>query len=253
MTQEPLIDRVALVTGGSRGIGRGIALTLAARGASVVVTYQNSRDAASALVQEISAMGRRSLAMQSDVADLDSNREILSRLQGEFGRLDILVNNAGLFPPTQQIADVPPDCWQRVMQVNFFGCLYASQAAIPIMRSQGCGCIINISSATAKRLPVNHAAYVTSKAALEALVVIMAKEEGAHGIRVNAVRPGITDTDMVSDFIKTPQAQTMIGSLTLGRIGQPKDIAAMVAFLASDEASWVTGQILGVDGGGPTV
>lgn len=246
-----LEGRVALVTGGSRGIGRGIALTLARQGADIAVNYARADEAAAEVVAQIEKLGRKSIAIKADVSDSEQAHSMAAQALDALGRLDILVANAGTSSQRHTIADSPPEEWAQVFGVNFYGCLYPSQAVLPTMRDEGSGCIIHISSAVVKRLPTIGAPYAVSKAALEALTVIMSKEEARRGIRVNCVRPGVVGTDMVAGYVQEPKIKAMIDSLALGRIGTPEDIAGMVAYLCGDDAGWITGQIISVDGGGP--
>ena len=245
-----LKDKVAVVTGASKGIGASIARHLAAEGAAVVVNYAASKKDADRVVAEVARDGGRALAVQADVAKQRDVERLFDETQKAFGRLDILVNNAGLyeFAPLEAITEAHV---RKLFDVNILGVLFASQAAARYFDAAG-GSIINISSvATSQTLP-STVVYTASKAAVEAITQTLAKELGPRNIRVNAITPGGVETEGVhaaglvdNDFAKQLQAQTPLGA----RIGQPQDIAPVAVFLASSDAAWITGEILRVAGG----
>jgi 3-oxoacyl-[acyl-carrier protein] reductase len=242
-----LAGKVALVTGASRGIGAAIAKRLAAEGASVVVNYSRSADAADAVVREIEAAGGQAMAAQADVADPAAVRRLFATTLERWGRLDILVNNAGVaeFRPLAAITEAH---YARQFDVNVRGVLFATQEAARVMGEAG-GRIVNITSGAAKAAPPNTSVYSATKAAVETMTRSHAAELGPRRITVNAVAPGLTVTDMLTQNIPAEAQQAMVKSTALGRLGTPEDIAAVVAFLVSDDGSWVTGQIIGANGG----
>jgi 3-oxoacyl-[acyl-carrier protein] reductase len=251
---RPKPDGVALVTGASRGIGRAIARALAEAGYRIALSYRDREREARALTEEIAAGGGEARAFRGDVG-VRENADALVRatLEG-FGRLDVLVNNAGVHLPGVRLADVPADAWDRILRVNLSGPFYLILAALPAMRAQGAGHIVNVSSNVTQRFPVASGPYTVSKAGLEALTRILAKEEGARGIRVNAVAPGPIETDMLAESLAVmgpERARAFVDSVPLGRKGRPEEIAAVVRFLVSDAASYLTGQVIYVNGGGP--
>jgi 3-oxoacyl-[acyl-carrier protein] reductase len=248
-TKSKLGGRVAIVTGASKGIGAGIAKQLAAEGASVVVNYASSREGADRVVAEITQHGGTAKALQADLA----NKADLERLFGEaikeFGRIDILVNNAGVyeFLPLDEVTE---EHFHRQFNVNVLGLILATQQAARHFGPGG-GSIVNIGSVAGTSAPPTASVYSASKAAVNAVTRSLASELGPRGIRVNAVNPGMVETEGVhaagfaeSDFRKSVESQT-----PLGRIGQPEDIAPLVAFLASPDASWISGETYHVSGG----
>lgn len=246
---KKLEGKVALVTGASKGIGAGIAKDLAAEGAKVVVNYASSREGADRVVAEIVAAGGEAVAVQADVsneADLD---RLFADTMTAYGRLDVLVNNAGTYTwmPLEQIDTA---AFHRMFDLNVLGLLLASQKAAAAFGEAG-GSIINISSGITKLNPATGTVYAATKAAVDTISRSLAKELGPRGIRVNSLSPGMVETEgahaagfIGSDFEKGAIAQT-----PLGRIGQPDDIASVATFLASEDAKWVTGQVLQVSGG----
>jgi 3-oxoacyl-[acyl-carrier protein] reductase len=240
-----LQGKVALVTGGSRGIGAAIARGLAREGAAVAVTYVSSPDKAAQVVREIEAAGGRGLAILGDSADPQAVASAVERTVQVFGRLDILVNNAGIFPygPVESVTLEELD---RTLAIHVRAAFLASQSAIRHMGSGGR--IISIGSGLAERVPMPGVAlYAMSKAALSGMTKGLARDLGARGITVNVVHPGSTDTDM--NPADGPGADEQRRQSALGRYGEPSDVAAMVAFLAGDGGRFVTGASLSVDGG----
>ncbi|WP_446216252.1 3-oxoacyl-ACP reductase family protein [Micromonospora sp. IBHARD004] len=240
-----LDGKVALVTGGSRGIGAGIALRLATEGADVALTYQRDDDRAASMVKQIEALGRRVLAVRADSADPDAVRAAVDRTVEELGRLDILVNNAAVFlvGPVEQLG---PDELERTLAVNVRAPYVAAQAAARHMTAGGR--IINIGSNVARRAPFpGLALYSMSKTALVGLTKGLGRELGPRGITVNLVNPGPTDTD--ANPADGPNAAAISGLTALGRYAVPAEIAGMVAHLAGVDGGYVTGASIDVDGG----
>ncbi|RYG38119.1 glucose 1-dehydrogenase [bacterium] len=244
-----LEGKVALVTGASKGIGAGIAKSLAADGAKVVVNFASSREGADRVVSEIVAAGGEAVAVHADVsseADLD---RLFAETKSAYGRLDFLVNNAGIFS-FGALADIEKVAFNRMFDINVLGLLLASQKAAAAFDERG-GSILNISSGVVKQNPAMGSVYTASKAAVDAISATLAKELGPRGIRVNSLSPGMVETEGVhtAGFLGTDFERGMIAQTPLGRIGQPDDISTVAAFLASDDAKWVTGQVLQVNGG----
>ena len=248
------IDRVAIVTGGSRGIGRAIALALAAEDCDVVLSYVNDQDAAAEVVSAIEARGRRALAVRADLGEQGDATALVEATLAAFGGVDVLVNNAGVSSNESFIADTPPETWVRIIDVNLHGTYHMVRAVTPLMRARGAGHIVNLSSNVTQRMPATFGAYTVSKSAVEALTRILAKEEGPHGIHVNAVAPGPIMTDMLDGLLETmgeARARAFVESVPLRRAGQPAGIAAVVAMLVSATASFISGEVIYVNGGGP--
>ncbi|MEU2615144.1 SDR family oxidoreductase [Micromonospora sp. NPDC007271] len=240
-----LDGRVALVTGGSRGIGAAVALRLARDGADVALTYQRQEGRAADLVEQIKATGRRAMALPADSADADAMSAAVDRVAEEFGRLDILVNNAGVFlvGPVEELGLAE---FERTVAVNVRAPFVASKAAARHMTAGGR--IINIGSNMAERAVFpGFALYAMSKTALVGLTKGLGRELGPRGITVNLVHPGPTDTD--ANPADGPNAALISGFTALGRYAAPADIAAAVAFLAGDDSGYVTGATINVDGG----
>lgn len=241
-----LSGKVAIVTGASRGIGARIATRLAQAGAGVVVNYAGRRDAAEQVVQSIEAGGGRALAVQGDVSKPQDVRALFDAAVERFGRVHILVNNAGiiLYKRLDQTTDEEFD---RLFAVNVKGVFNALREAS--RRLEDGGRIINFSSSTTRLMLPTYASYCATKAAVEQLTRIFAKEVGQRGITVNVVSPGPTNTELFTEGKSEADIQRMAAMAALGRIGQPEDIANLVLFLASDEAGWISAQNIGANGG----
>jgi NAD(P)-dependent dehydrogenase (short-subunit alcohol dehydrogenase family) len=245
---------VALVTGGSRGIGRAIVESLAARGHRIVFTYASRATDAAALEASVKASGGDAKSLKADVSEPAAAKQAVQFTLEAFGRIDVLVNNAGTHLPGVTIADTSPDEWDRVIKVNLYGPFHMIQAVLPHMRARKSGNIVNLSSNITSRMPAQNCVYTVSKVGVEAMTRILSKEEGRNGIRVNAIAPGPIRTDMLEETmvkIGPERAEAFINSVPMGRKGEPREIADAVAYLVSDAASYITGQILFVNGGGP--
>jgi len=247
MIQFNLTDKVALVTGGSRGIGKSIALELAKAGANVVITYANSHQGAQAVVDEINTFGVKALALQADAADLKRANEVLEEVVKVFGKIDILVNNAGI---TQDnlLLRMSEEQWDSVIQTNLKSVFNYSKAAIRPMMKQRKGSIINISSIIGITGNAGQTNYAASKAGMIAFSKSLAKEIASRNIRVNSIAPGYITTDM-TDKLDEKTLESIKSATPLNRAGLPEDIAAVVIFLASDASSFITGETIKVDGG----
>ena len=250
-----LQDKVAIVTGGSRGIGRAICLALAQAGADVAVNYHRASDKAQEVVSEIVQIGRHAIACQADVSDAGQSQALVDKVVDQWGRIDILINNAGITIGGADLIDVEIETWEMVMRTNLSSAVYMIKSALPHMRKQKYGQIVNISSNAINSLAPGSSAYGVSKAGMIALTKVLSKEEACHGIRVNAVSPGMTLTDMGRGALerRTPDsAQQFLNTIPLGRAAEPEEIAPTVVFLVSDEAGYITGQNFVVNGGDRT-
>jgi len=242
-----LDDRVAVVTGASRGIGRAIALELAHRGASVVVNYNTSADAANEVVEAIQQEGGRAIAVQADIGDLDQATRLIQTAIDTFDGIDILVNNAGT-TRDQLLMLMSEEDWDVVLRTNLKGVFNCCKAAARKMMRQRSGRIVTISSVSGIAGQGGQTNYAASKAGAIGFTKSLAKELGPRNITVNAVAPGFVLTDLTADLSEDLKQQA-IEATPLGRMGQPEEIARAVAFLASDLASFITGEVLTVDGG----
>jgi NAD(P)-dependent dehydrogenase (short-subunit alcohol dehydrogenase family) len=251
-----LDGRVALVTGGALGIGRGIARGMSAAGAAVVVADVDG-EAATALVDELSAGGSPVLATVGDVSDRGDVRRMVGEAVAWRGRLDILVNNAGILPTTwyHRVEDMPDEVWDQILAVNLTGTFLVSRAAIPAIRAAGGGSIINLSSVQGLQSMPRVGAYGATKAGILSLTRTMALEYARERIRVNAICPGTIDSELVRGLARAEGGDldatlARYGSVDpLGRLGLPEDVANAAVFLASDRASFITGEFRTVDGG----
>jgi 3-oxoacyl-[acyl-carrier protein] reductase len=250
---EKLEGRVALVTGGSRGIGRAIAFGLAEDGADVAVNYRRDEEAARETVAAIEKLGRRAVAYAASVDEFAQCESMVASILADFGYVDILVNNAGNASRGQTVADTDPAELERVVKTHAFGAWSCSKLVLPSMRARPRGDIVMISSAATVHMGANSAPYNMAKAALEALSATLAKEERRNGIRVNVVAPGLVDTEMGRRLVKgamgVTDIRTMDSGAPFGHVCTPEEIADTVRFLASDHGGYITGQRIGVDGG----
>jgi 3-oxoacyl-[acyl-carrier protein] reductase len=248
-TNQKLAGKVAVVTGASKGIGAAIAKRLAAEGASVVVNYAASKTGADKVVADIKAAGGKAVAIQGDVSKKADIDRLFADTKKNYGQLDVLVNNAGVyeFSPLEQVTE---EHFHKQFNLNVLGLLLTTQEALKFFPSSG-GNVINISSLVSTLAPANAAVYSATKGAVDTITGSLAKELGARKIRVNAVRPGLVETEgtVTVGFTEGEFHDQYVKNAPLGRIGQPQDIAAAVAYLASDDSSWVTGETLLVSGG----
>ena len=242
-----LAGKIALVTGASRGIGATIARQLASAGATVVVNYNSNADAAAAVVSDIAAAGGQSVALQADVSQTDAASELVKAVQKQYGKLDILVNNAGT-TRDNLIMLMKEEDWDYVIDTNLKSAWNCSKAAARIMLKQRSGRIINITSVAGIAGNAGQSNYSASKAGLIGLTKSLAKEIGPRNVTVNAIAPGFVPTDLTNDII-VQMKDKIIEHTSLQRLGTAEDVAALAVFLASDEAGFITGQVIAVDGG----
>ena len=243
-----LKNKVMIVTGGSRGIGASICRSAAAQGAKVLVNYVSNSESASSVVEDIEKKGGDAIAVKADVTDMSSVQEMVTLALESWSKIDILVNNAAIWneSPIDLMSDAVVD---ETMSINFNGSLNCIRAVIPTMIKQGSGSIINISSTAAQRGEAFHSHYAASKGAINSLTKSLASELGPKGIRVNSVCPGWTYTDMTVEVFRGGSDSVIAETIPLRRIGKPEESAAAVLFLASDDASYITGISLNVNGG----
>jgi len=239
-----LKGKIALVTGSTKGIGKAIAFELAKEGANLVINSRNQSEAEQVGHQIHDEMGVKTLALRTDVSNIEEVKTLMKKTVDYFGRIDILINNAGVFEicPFLQISE---DTWDKIIDINLKGTFLCSKLALPIMVKQKSGVIVNMSSMAAKTggiLPV--APYAASKAGIIALTKALAREFAPYGIRVNAVAPGVIKTKMAES-----QAEEKRKIIPLGDLGEPEDVAKAVSFLVSDDASYITGEVIDVNGG----
>lgn len=248
-----LSGRVALVTGGGRGIGRAIALALAEDGADVAVNYRRDAEAAREAVTAIQALGRKARGFRASVDRWEEDEEMVAGALREFGHIDILVNNAGIASRGLSVADTDPAELERVLRTHALAPHYLSRLVLPSMRQRPRGDIIMISSTATLHLGACGAPYNMGKAAMEALALTLAKEERDHGIRVNIVAPGLVETEMGRRLIKATQGiedmRKIDAAMPFGHVCTPEEVAETVRFLVSERASYLTGQKIYVDGG----
>jgi len=243
----PFENKVALVTGSARGIGRAIAETLASRGASLIIADLRAELAATTALEIAASSGQRTLAVAVDVVNSESVKAMVDRALAEFGRLDILVNNAGTTRDNLIMRMEEAD-WDLVLNINLKGAFNCSKAVVRTMMKQRYGRIVNIASVSGLAGQAGQANYSASKAGLVGMTKALARELGSRQITVNAVAPGFIPTDLTKD-LPAELKDASLKMIPLGRWGSPQEIAAAVAFLASDEAAYITGHVLSVDGG----
>ncbi len=242
------MTRVALVTGAQQGIGREAAFALAADGCDIAVNWLDDETAARAVAAEIVALGRRATLIRGDVSDVADCARLVAETVAALGRIDVLVNNAGIFPRVPFL-EMTEGEWDRVLAVNLKGTAFCGQAAARAMIAAGTqGAIVNLSSSAVRGTPVG-AHYAATKTGVIGVTRSMALALAPHGIRVNAIAPGLTDTAQPRYGSTEDELAVMTRAIPLGRMGKPQDIAALVVFLASDRADWVTGQTWHINGG----
>lgn len=243
-----LTGKVAVVTGASKGIGAAIAQALAAAGASVVVNYASSRSGAEKVVEAITKAGGKAVAVGGDVSKKSEVEGLIAATVKQFGGIDVLVNNSGIydFSPIENFTE---EAFHKQFNVNVLGLLLTTQAALKHMKEGGS--IINIGSVVTTSTPPNTSVYTGTKGAVDAITSVLAKELGPRKIRVNALNPGMVETEGThsAGFIGSDFAKTLISQTPLGRLGQPSDIASVAVFLASDDSGWVTGEQIRAGGG----
>ncbi|MFO0964230.1 MAG: 3-oxoacyl-[acyl-carrier-protein] reductase [Gemmataceae bacterium] len=242
-----LKDQVALVTGGSRGIGRAIVKAFAAEGAKVALVYRGSQQAADGLVQEVTQGGGRIIAVQADVSNPEDTKKAVERVEKELGPVNILVNNAGIIKDDLFVR-LEPEAWHAVVNTNLGGVFNFCHAIAYSMMKQRKGRIINISSVAAEHTNPGQTNYAASKGAVNAFTRALAVELASRGVTVNAIAPGFIETDM-SEAVRNKAGDIIKKMIPARRLGQPEDIAKVAVFLASEDASYITGQVLTVDGG----
>lgn len=238
----------ALVTGASRGIGKGIALALAAEGADVAVGYRREQAAADAAVKEIEALGRRGAAFAADVRNGEAVHAMVRDARDALGGLDVVVANAGVPTRFEPLHEVDPGYFDRVIQIDLYGVFHTLHAALPILREQKRGVILTVSSIAADACGANGGPYVAAKAAVNAMTKVVARENARHGVRANVIAPGLIQTD-IADGMKAFHGEAIERSIPLGRIGTPEEVGRLAAYLASDDAEWITGKVFRIDGG----
>ena len=244
-----LAGKVAVVTGASKGIGAGIAKALASAGAAVIVNYAGSKEGADRVVSEITAAGGKAAAVQGDVSKIADVERIFAEAKRLHGRLDILVNNAGVYELTP-IGDITEANFHRLFDINVLGLLLATQEAVKLFGEEG-GSVINISSVASRLTPPGLAVYSATKGAVDAITGALSKELAPRRIRVNAINPGIVETEgtQAGGMLGGEAEKAMVAQTPLGRLGQPRDIAPVAVFLASEDAGWLTGETIIVSGG----
>lgn len=246
---KKLKDKVAIVTGASKGIGASIAIHLAAEGASVVVDYSSSQEGADKVVQEITKNGGKAIAIQANVSKPEDIQRLFSEAIKAYGKVDILINNAGIYE-FLPLEGITPEHFHKMFDLNVLGLILTSQEAAKHFGKDG-GSIVNISSLASTAALANASVYSATKAAVDAVTKSLAKELGPRNIRVNSINPGMVETEGVhtAGFDKSDLRKEIESQTPLGRIGQPEDIAPAAIFLASDDASWITGETLFISGG----
>jgi 3-oxoacyl-[acyl-carrier protein] reductase len=245
--EEHSVNKVALVTGSSRGIGRAIALELAKRGFSVVINNDEKPEEKVEVMNEINKEGQQAIYIQADVSDPDQVEEMIKKILNDFCRIDVLVNNAGVVMD-KKLENMSIEQWNRVISVNLTGTFNCTKSVIRYMKEQGGGRIINIASVVGEIGNFGQSNYAASKGGVIAFTKTVAKEYAKDGILVNAVAPGFINTKMV-EGIPEKVMQKILDQIPLGRFGAPEEVAKLVCFLASDDANYITGQVININGG----
>ena len=245
--ETKLKDKVAIVTGASKGIGAGIAIALGNAGASVVVNYASGKSDADDVVSKIQGLGGKAIAIQADMSQSDDVKQLFDQTVAEFGMVDILVNNAGV-AVFEMIDDLTEDAFHKQFNINVLGYLLAAQQAVKIMGNRG-GSIINISSILSTDPYLASSVYAATKGAVDTITLALARELGPRNIRVNAILPGHTNTPATAGNFDGEFGEKLIAGTPLGRFGEPEDIAPLAVFLASEDARWITGESIRASGG----
>jgi len=245
--ETKLKDKVAIVTGASKGIGAGIAIALGNAGASVVVNYASGKSDADDVVSKIQVLGGKAIAIQADMSKSDDVKQLFEQTVAEFGMVDILVNNAGV-AVFEMIDDLTEDAFHKQFNINVLGYLLAAQQAVKIMGNRG-GSIINISSILSTDPYLASSVYAATKGAVDTITLALARELGPRNIRVNAILPGHTNTPATAGNFDGEFGEKLIAGTPLGRFGEPEDIAPLAVFLASEDARWITGESIRASGG----
>ena len=249
-----LSGKVALVTGGDRGIGKGIALALAREGADIAFNYRKDAESAAKTVKEIEALGRKVLSVQADVTEYEQVKSAVGKALDKFGTLDILVNNAGIASRGRHVIDTEAEEMERLFKIHVMGAFYFTKDCLPALRKQPRGDIIFISSVGPHYCMAGHAPYAVAKGGLECLASCLAKEELAHNIRVNSIACGLVETDMGTRLVKGGMGvdiKEIAGGMPFGRVCQPEDVGNLCAFLCSEEGGYMSGHVVFLDGGAP--
>ena len=239
-------EHVAVVTGGSRGIGRAIVLELATNGIKVAFTYHSQREAADSLCREVKARGNETVGVQQDVTDFDGAKAMLAEVKEHFGPIDMLVNNAGI-TRDRPLALMQENEWRAVIETNLYGTIHFARLVVHDFMKQKRGRIVNITSVSGQTGLPGQTNYAASKAGIIGFTKALAKEVAPYGVTVNAVSPGYIDTDMLDT--RSGQRERILAKIPMRRIGQSYEVAKVVKFLLSEDASYITGQVLTVDGG----
>ena len=242
-----LADKTALVTGGGRGIGRGIVLEFAREGADVAINYRRDREAAERTAEEVRALGRRATVVQADVSDREAVERMVAEALTFLGHLDIAVANSGVASRVAPVADVDPADWRRVLATDLDGAFFTARATVSHVTARR-GTIIFVSSIGADMTAPGGAPYHVAKAGVNALTKVLAKEVAHWGVRVNCIAPGLVRSDMGERLLRF-HGDVVLSGIPLGRAGEPAEIGRAAVFLASADAAWITGKILRVDGG----
>lgn len=247
-----LTGKVAFITGGGRGIGKGCAMALARAGADIALTYRRDNDSAQQTVSEIEALGPKALALQCDVSEEEQVESAAKQAIEELGGVDILVANAGIASRGQTVYDTPSGEFLALFNTHVMGAIWSTKAVLASMRERGSGHIVLISSVATKQHGANSAPYSMAKAAMESLMLVLSREEGPNGVRVNAIAPGLIETEMGKRLsaARGSDIKDLYKVYPFGRVGQPEDIGNLAAFLCSQEGSYISGQVIYVDGGG---
>ena len=249
-----LVGRVALVSGGGRGIGAAICVALARDGADIAVNYRRDEDAAREVQRQVEALGRRCGIYQAEVSDWDADTAMVEAVQNDLGPVDILVNNAGIASRGNSVADTDPAEMERVLRTHVFGAFYLSKLVLPGMRTRPRGDIIMISSSATVSYGANGAPYNMAKASMEALAKTLAKEERGNGIHVDVIAPGLVETEMGRRLMRARTGGRDLSEIApefpFGMVCQPEDIGAMAAFLCGEGGRYITNQVVYINGGG---